>query len=124
VDTKRLSLFLMGVRPGQGERHNQVEFAHCTRRPRDRAGDSEQTAILNGRQSAGAMGIELARRAEAGRVRVVPAPHTLAESPVIGATAFSDAMGWTPWQQHRTRRSDHSTPEPQDWAPATSQWFK
>jgi hypothetical protein len=35
------------------------------RRPRDRVGESDETAIQDGRQSAGAMGIELARRAEA-----------------------------------------------------------
>jgi hypothetical protein len=35
------------------------------RRPWDRVEESDETATQNGRQSAGAMGIELSRRAEA-----------------------------------------------------------
>jgi hypothetical protein len=53
---------------------------------------------------------------------VVPAPHALAEPPVIGAAAFSDALLRTLRQKHETRRSDNSTPEPEDWAPEASQW--
>ena len=64
VDTKRLSFCLMGVRRERGERHNRMDFALRAHRPRDRAGDSEEMTIPSGRQSAGAMGVELARRAE------------------------------------------------------------
>jgi hypothetical protein len=47
-------------------------------------------------------------------VRVVPAPHALAEAPVIGAAAFSNAMLRTDRQQHLARRSDNGTPEQED----------
>ena len=55
----------MGDRPGRGGRQNRVELAHSLRRPWNRVGESYETAILNGRQPVGTMGIELARRAEA-----------------------------------------------------------
>jgi len=55
----------MGDRPGRGGRQNRVELAHSLRRPWNRVGESHETAILNGRQPVGTMGIELARRAEA-----------------------------------------------------------
>jgi cell division protease FtsH len=40
---------------------------------------------------------------------------------MIGAVAFSDSMLRTLRQKDETRRSDNSTPEPEDWAPRTSQ---
>jgi hypothetical protein len=65
VDTRHLYHLLLGIRSGRGERQKPVDSALCIRAQRDRSDDSGERVSPTGRQSAGAVGIELARRAEA-----------------------------------------------------------